>query len=193
MNKVRRIARRRGRRPFQRYGDHHKTLAVRGTSDSWADSNGDAPEHALADDSISASHLRHRSVRSEALEDYTVHSIHLSPESVISSKLALDSVHPVHLTFNPVQAISGLNVLEQFGNTPFSFSEKQDVIHVTVPLPSSYRDEHYVIIASCNHPAFHACIQTRRQQEAVIGITRNKGSLISEGWLSWIAIGSTAL
>lgn len=189
VNKVKRIARKGRRRPFRRYGDHLKTLVVRGTSDSWVDSDEDASEHTLPDKSICASHLRHRSVRSEALEDYTVHSIHLSPESVTSSKLAPDSVHPMHLTFNPVQAISGLNVLEQYGSMPFFFSEKQNVIHITVPLMSSYRDEHYVMIASCNHPAFHTWIETRKQQEAVIGILRTEGVLISEGLLSWIAIG----
>lgn len=191
MNKGRRIRRRRGRRPF-RYDDRHKTLAVRGMSDSWADSEDDTPVQALADDIIRAAHLRNRSVRSESIEDYSVYSIHLSPESVTSSKLAPESVQPVHLSFNPVQGITGLNILQQFGNAPFSFAEKQEVIHVTIPLQSSYRDEHYVMTALGNDPGFHVFIQTRRQQEAVIGITRMKDCLISEGRLSWIAIGETA-
>lgn len=191
MNKVRRITRRRGRGPFRRYVDHLKPLAVRGTSDNWSGSDCSATEH-LADDSINASHLKHRSVRSEAIEDYTVHSIHLSAESVTSSKLAPDSVQPCHLSFNAIQGVSGLKLLQQFGNASFSCSEEQNEIYVTIPLHSSYRDEQYVLITTCNHPVFHAYVQTRRQQEAVIQITRTEGSLISEGWLSWIAIGGTA-
>ncbi|MFC7677998.1 WIAG-tail domain [Paenibacillus sp. GCM10028914] len=191
MNKARRITRRRGRGPFRRYVDHLKLLAVRGTSDSLAGSECDATEH-LADNIISASHLQHRSVRSEAIEDYTVHSIHLSDESVTSSKVALESIQPCHLSFNPVQGVSGLNLFQQFGNVPFVFSEDQDVIYVTVPLQSPYEDEQYVLIATCNHPVFQAYVQSRRQQEAIIGITRTQGSFILKGWLSWIAIGGTS-
>lgn len=188
MNKARRITRRRGRGPFRRYVDHLKPLAVRGTSDNWDGSDCDATK-LLADDSITASHLQHRSVRSEAIEDYTVHSIHLSAESVTSSKLAPDSVEPFHLSFNPVQGVPGLKLLQQFGNEPFSFSEEQDEIYITIPLHSSYQDEHYVLVPTCNHSVFHAYVQTRRPEEVVIGITRTEGSLILEGWLSWIALG----
>lgn len=190
MNKARRITRRRGRGPFRRYVDYLQPLAVRGTSDNREGSHCDATEH-LADDIISASHLKHRSVRSEAIEDYTVHSIHLSAESVTSSKIAPDSVELGHLSFNPVQGISGLHLLQQFGNEPFSFSEEQNEIFITIFLQSSYQDEHYVLMTTCSHPVFQAYVHTRSQQEAVIGIRRTEGADISEGCLSWISFGGT--
>lgn len=192
MNKARRITRIRRGRPFRRYDGFNKKIAIRGTSGKWSDLENDVMDHALADDVISASHLQHRSVRSEAIEDYAVHSIHLSSESIISSKLALESVQPSHLSFNPVQGIPDMPLLQQFGYFPFIFSDEQETIEITIPLQTSYQDEHYVVVASCSDPVFQAGIRKRKHAEVAIGISRPAGTVISEGWLYWISIGRMA-
>ncbi|MGG3506928.1 WIAG-tail domain [Paenibacillus lautus] len=189
MNKARRITRIRRGRPFRRYDGYYKKMAIRGTSANWSDLEKGMMDHALTDDVIGASHLQHRSVRSEAIEDYAIHSIHLSSESIISSKLALESVQPSHLSFNPVHGIPDIPLLQQFGSIPFTFTDEHETIEITVPLQTSYQDEHYVVAASCSDPVFQAGIRKRQHEEVVIGITRSAGTLISEGWLYWISIG----
>ncbi|GIO98803.1 hypothetical protein J14TS5_38890 [Paenibacillus lautus] len=189
MNKARRITRIRRGRPFRRYDGYYKKMAIRGTFANWSDLEKDVMDHALTDDVISASHLQHRSVRSEAIEDYAIHSIHLSSESIISSKLALESVQPSHLSFNPVQGIPDIPLLQQFGYIPFTFPNEHEAIEITVPLQTSYQDEHYVVVASCSDPMFQAGIRKRQHEEVAIGITRPAGTTISEGWLYWISIG----
>lgn len=188
MNRARGITRIRRRRAFRQHDGYHKKMTIREASANWSDVEDDRG-HVLTDDTIRASHLQHRSVRSEAIEDYAVHSIHLSSESIISSKLALESVHPSHLSFNPVQGIPGIPLLQQFGYIPFTFSEELDSIEVTIPLPTPYQDEHYVVVASCSDPLFQAGIRKRQDAEIVIQILRPEGTMISEGGLHWISIG----
>ncbi|WP_054956233.1 WIAG-tail domain [Paenibacillus dakarensis] len=199
VNKVRRNGRGR-KRSLRRYNNCHKRMALRGMGHIPVD---DDAEQGMADDSISASHLQNRSVRSEAIEDNTVYSIHLTPESVTtpklapqsvtSSKLAPQSILPAHLAFTPVQGmLQGGDIIQQFGHKAYSFTEEQEVAYIHIPLSSPYTDASYVIIATCSHPEFYACVMSRRAHEAVIGISRPKSCLVTKGELSWLAIGVAA-
>lgn len=183
MNKARRITRGRGKRSYRRYPGRLKTSTLRTGADH------DASGYVLADDTIGAAHLRHRSVRSEAIEDYSVYSIHLSPESITSSKIAIHSVDLDHLNFNPVQGTSDRPLVQQFGNMPFEFPEGVNDIDVAVPLQSPYADGNYAMVVSCSDPAFQAGVRSRNELQAVVGITRSEGNQLAAGWLSWIAVG----
>lgn len=190
MNKARRITRGRGIRPCRRYSGRLRTSAFRGNTTAGADRADGGSDYALAEDTISASHLKHRSVRSEAIEDYSVYSIHLSPESITSSKIALSSVELEHLNFNPVQGAAERPVMQQFGQLPFCFPEGATEMNVPVALQAFYPDGNYVMVVSCNDPAFQAGVRAKNELQAVVGITRSEDSPAAEGWLSWIAIGS---
>ncbi|GAA0851711.1 hypothetical protein GCM10008915_68150 [Bifidobacterium pullorum subsp. gallinarum] len=183
MNKARRITRGRGKRSYRRYPGRLKTSTFRTSADHGGS------EYALADDTIGAAHLRHRSVRSEAIEDYSVYSIHLSPESITSSKIAIHSVDVDHLNFNPVQGTTDRPLMQQFGNIPFVFPEDVDDIDVAVSLQSPYADANYAMVVSCSDPAFQAGVRSRNELQAIVGITRNEGSQLAAGWVSWIAVG----
>ncbi|WP_234972812.1 WIAG-tail domain [Paenibacillus vortex] len=43
--------------------------------------------------------------------------------------------------------------------------------------------------SSCSDPAFQAGVRSRNELQAVVGITRNEGSQLAAGWVSWIAVG----
>ncbi|MEF7439753.1 WIAG-tail domain [Paenibacillus lautus] len=184
MNKARRITRGRGRRPYRRYLGRLKTSAFRTGID-----RGGTDESELADATIGAAHLRHRSVRSEAIEDYSVYSIHLSPESITSSKIASQSVDLEHLSFNPVQGMPDRPLMQQFGNMPFMFPEGVDAMEIAVSLEAPYSDGNYVMVVSCSDPGFQAGVRARNELQAMVGITRTEGNPLAAGWLSWIAIG----
>lgn len=189
MNKVRRIGRG-GRRSRRQYGGCRKRMALRGLEQVTVDEDLDDADLGLADDSISASHLQNRSVRSEAIEDHTVHSIHLAPESVTSTKLALESVFPAHLAFNPVQGIpAGGHILQQFGQACFSMAASQNTLQIPIPLGTSYKDGSYVMLVSCNQPGLRAWVITRRQDEAVLGVMREQGGPEVDGEVFWLAVG----
>jgi len=183
VNKARRISRGKGRRPYRRHSGRLKTSALRMGIDHTDE------EIELADNTVRATHLQHRSVRSEAIEDYSVYSIHLSPESITSSKIAGRSVDLEHLSFNPIQGMSDRPLMQQFGRMPFMFPEGVDAIDVPVSFQSPYADGNYVMLVSCSEPGFQAGVRTQNELQAVVGITKAVGSQLTAGWLSWIAVG----
>lgn len=183
VNKARRITRGKGRRPYRRFSGRLQTSAIR----MGIGPRGD--DYELADQTVGAAHLQHRSVRSEAIEDYSVYSIHLSPESITSSKIAVHSVDLEHLSFNPIQGMSNRPLMQQFGKLPFRFPEGADTVDVPVPFQSPYADGSYVMVVSCSDPEFQAGVRAQNELQAVVGITKAAGSQLTSGWISWIAIG----
>lgn len=187
MNKARRITTRSSRRPYRRYPGHSKHRGLRAVSDS---EPGRRHIHTrLYEDTINASHLQHRSVRSEAIEDYAVHSIHLSPESITATKIALGSVDPEHLSFNPVQGVSDGPLLQQFGSVAFTFPVGDDFLKINIPFKKSYSDNQYTLVCSTSSPELHPGVLYREGEHAIIGVSRSEDFKEESGLLHWIAVG----
>ncbi|MGG1876328.1 WIAG-tail domain [Paenibacillus cisolokensis] len=187
MNKARRIAARSSRRPYRHHAGPAKQRRFRAPAD--AEPGRRRMYARLYEDTVNASHLQHRSVRSEAIENYAVHSIHLSPESITTSKIALASVEPEHLSFNPVQGAAGKPLLQQFGCMDFAFPADEEVLEIAIPFEKRYADNEYTLICSSSSPGFHAWVLSREAGQAVVGVRRLEGAGEEKGLLHWIAVG----
>ncbi|MMZ63873.1 hypothetical protein D1872_261580 [compost metagenome] len=73
---------------------------------------------------------------------------------------------------------------------PFLLSRNETSADVTVMFEEPYPNEHYVLVAMTNQPAYYVTIKEQSRELAVVEITRLKESHFNYGYITWIAIGS---
>lgn len=161
------------------YGTDHDMASMK--------TEGQTEQDSLLDCSITSIHIaegRQRSKQRMRLPEQDTHLVSQTEKELGRNAIHVGSVTDDGTTDSEV-------TLPQFGSTSFYLSAQEVTSKVNVVFDKPFIDTQYAITANASVPGVIVSVTQRQRHSAVLTVERRQPGQICEGWILWIAMGTS--